>query len=122
MTWPEWMQVVIRVGTFVLLMFLVPQAIGLGLLHRFWSRGWPVRIALALVPAVSCFITSLIYWNVWADRMEKAGDYPCGMFGAAAVWSTLTTVALNVPLGLCMMMVMFAQRRRVNSLKQHAAC
>ena len=122
MSWPEWIQVWTRVGTFVLLVFLVPQAIGLALLHRSWTRGWPVRIGVALVPAVSCFITSFVYWNVAADRIKEAGDYPCGMFGAAALWATLTAAALNVVVGLGIMLVLFARRRRTNSLNQHAAC
>ncbi len=119
---PEWMQVGINVGTFVLLLFLLPQAVGLVLLHRWWNRGWKVRIVVALLPAVLCFVISLAYWNVTAARITEAGRYPCGLLGAAAWWTTQMASLLNVAVGFAVLLVMIARRRRTDSRRQHAAC
>jgi len=83
MSWPEWIQVMDQGGTFVLLVFLVPK-LSDSPCSPILDEGLAGQNRRCIGPAVSCFITSFVYWNVAADRIKEAGDYPCGMFGAAA--------------------------------------
>jgi hypothetical protein len=122
MTTPEWIQAGFRVGSFVVLLILLPQAVGFVLLRRWWTRGWTVRIIVAFLPLVVSFLISLVYWNVVATRISEAGGYACGMLGGVAWWTTQMVLVLNLAIGFAVLLLMRVRRRTDNSRRQQAAC
>ena len=112
MNTPEWMQIGLNILGFLALCLLLPQAIGLLLLHRSWNRHWTSKIAVVFVPAVLFFIASVVYWNITAIRMRGAGEYPCSLFGMLAWMTTWIGSALNIVVSLAILISLGVRRRR----------
>lgn len=83
----------------------LPQT--LGLVGYRWSRhkGALVKLGTLLIPPVVFFISDYLFWGLEAQAIRDSGNYVCGAFGAAAVFSTIFGTLINLILGVIIFLV-----------------
>jgi hypothetical protein len=102
---PISLTVIGRLTVGLIIALLLPQA--LGFLGYRWTRGkhaaW--KAITIFIPPVTYFIIAFAFWNFQAESLRRAGEYVCGLFGAAAVYSTLYGTAINLGLAMLVFLI-----------------
>ncbi len=84
---------------------ILPQGLGwLGFRATRHKRTLVKLLALLIAP-VAFFISAFIFWELSAREIRESGNYVCGAFGAAAVFSTLGGMLLSLVLGVFVFLV-----------------
>ena len=101
----NWILVTIRLSAFVFFGLVLPQV--LGLVGYRWSRykGTLLKLATLLIPPVIFFVSAYLFWGVSAKAIRESGNYVCGAFGAAAVFSTISGTLINLIIGVILFLV-----------------
>ena len=85
----NWIPLTIRLAVLAFGGLVLPQV--LGLVGYRWSRhkGIILKLATLLISPVSFFAGAYLFWGLSAKAIRDSGNYVCGAFGAAAVFSTI---------------------------------
>lgn len=96
----NWILVTIRLSAVAFFGLVLPQV--LGWLGYRWSRhkGGLLKLTSLLIPPVVFFVSAYLFWGLSAKAIRDSGNYVCGAFGAAAVFSMLFGTLLNLILGV----------------------
>ena len=99
------MLVTIRLSAVAFFGLVLPQV--LGLVGYRWSRhkGTLLKLATLLIPPMVFFGSAYVFWGLSAKAIRDSGNYVCGAFGAAAVFSTVGGTLLNLIIGVILFLV-----------------
>ena len=90
----------------LLLIFLgliVPQSVGIAAYKYSKLKNKYIKATQILIPPICYFLIAYLYWGNEANAIRESGNYVCGAFGAAAVFSTLIGTVIH----LCLAVVIF---------------
>ena len=101
----NWILVTIRLSAFAFFGLVLPQVLGLAGCR--WSRhkGTLLKCVPLLVPPVAFFVSAYLFWGLSAEAIRDSGNYVCGAFGAAAVFSTICGTLINLIIGVMLFLV-----------------
>lgn len=108
----NWLQVTIRLLAFAFFGLVLPQV--LGLVGYRWSRhkGKLLKVATLLIPPVVFFVGAYLFWGLSAEAVRDSGNYVCGAFGAAAVFSTIFGTLINLIIGVILFLCQLYMQKR----------
>jgi hypothetical protein len=101
----NWIPITIRLLTLAFCGLVLPQV--LGLVGYRWSRhkGTLLKLATLLIPPVAFFVSAYFFWGLSAKAIRDSGNYVCGAFGAAAVFSMICGSLINLVMGVILFLV-----------------
>jgi hypothetical protein len=101
----DWILVSIRLSAVAFFGLVLPQV--LGLVGYRWCRykGTLLKLATLLIPPVAFFVSAYLFWELSATAIRDSGNYVCGAFGAAAVFSTISGTLINLIIGVILFLV-----------------
>jgi hypothetical protein len=106
-------EVTIRLVVLAFFALVLPQV--LGLVGYRWSRhkGILLKLATLLISPVVFFGSAYIFWGLSAQAIRDSGNYVCGAFGAAAIFSTIGGTLINLIIGVILFLgVSFIWKRK----------
>jgi len=110
----------IRVVIIIFFGLLCPQLLGVA--GYFWAKNKKkiLKVFTLLIAPSVFFATSNLYWRSQAEAIRDAGNYACGAFGAAAVFSTIYGTLIHFLLGTLIFLVLtyVLKKRKGKSVSQ----
>jgi hypothetical protein len=111
----HWVLMTIRLLALVFFGLVLPQA--LGLVGYRWTRhkGTLLKLATLLIAPVVFFISAYLFWGQSAQAIRDSGNYVCGAFGAARVFSTMFGTLFHLIMGVILFLVVsFIWKRKAS--------
>lgn len=118
---PNNIAITIRILSVVIFGLIVPQL--LGVVGYVWAKTKKkILKAFTLIIAPLVFFgLSNLYWRSQAESIRETGNYVCGAFGAAAVFSTIYGTIIHFVLGILIFLAMsYVLKKRKEKVVQQA--
>ena len=84
---------------YALLIFLgliLPQSLGVVAYRYTKQKNIYIKVTTIIIAPVCFFLIAFLFWGNKASGLREAGNYVCGAFGAAAVYSTIIGTVINL--------------------------